>query len=182
VIRAHQDASGGKGDPMQCSGPLSRGATKLHAIVAKGRPLYVTLTPGERHEMTKAEELLAHANGKAFIGDTGYDSEPFAKQVRAKGMKFVVARTRRASASGGTIARCTSSANTSRSTSTTSSAFVRSRPGTTRPRAATSRCCTSPVCGSGSRRNRPRRQRACTRSRRSRARGERRASTIRNTP
>ena len=40
--------------------------------------------------MTKAEELLAHANGKALIGDTGYDSEPFAKQVRARGMKFVV--------------------------------------------------------------------------------------------
>jgi len=71
----------------------SRGgfSTKLHAIVdTKGRPFYITLTPGERHEMTKAEELFVHANGKAFIGDTAYDSEPLAKQVRAKGMKFVV--------------------------------------------------------------------------------------------
>jgi transposase len=40
--------------------------------------------------MTKAVELLEHAHGRAFIGDTGYDSEPLAKQIRAKGMKVVV--------------------------------------------------------------------------------------------
>ena len=39
----------------------SRGgfSTKIHAIVdAKGRPLHVTLTAGERHEMVAARELL----------------------------------------------------------------------------------------------------------------------------
>ena len=63
----------------------SRGgfSTKLHAIVdTKGRPLYVTLTPGQRHELIAAPDLLAHASGKALIGDTGYDSNEFVQAVR----------------------------------------------------------------------------------------------------
>lgn len=55
----------------------SRGgfSTKIHAIVdAKGRPLHVTLTPGERHEMVAARELLDHAHGAAFVADTGYEA------------------------------------------------------------------------------------------------------------
>jgi transposase len=77
---------------MQCFGPLSRRFfTKLHAVVdAKGRPLYATLTPGHRHEMTVADELLEHAQGQALIGDTGYDSNDLARKVRRKGMKVVI--------------------------------------------------------------------------------------------
>jgi transposase len=40
--------------------------------------------------MIAAEELLAHARGRALIGDTGYDSNAFLKAVRAKGMKPVI--------------------------------------------------------------------------------------------
>lgn len=40
--------------------------------------------------MTVAAELLEHARGKAFIGDTGYDSNEFVESVRAKGMKPVI--------------------------------------------------------------------------------------------
>jgi transposase len=71
----------------------SRGgfSTKLHAVVdPKGRPIHVTVTPGQRHEMIAARELLAHARGRAFIGDTGYDSNEFLAAVRAKGMKPVI--------------------------------------------------------------------------------------------
>ena len=57
---------------------------------AKGRPLYVTLTHGKRHEMTVAQELLDHAQGGAFIGDTAYDSDALAEQIRRKGMTVVV--------------------------------------------------------------------------------------------
>src|SRR5262249_59942688 len=56
----------------------SRGgfSTKLHAVVdIKGRPLHIALTPGQRHEMIAADELLAHAQGKALIGDTGRSEE-----------------------------------------------------------------------------------------------------------
>ncbi|MEZ4255483.1 MAG: IS5 family transposase [Polyangiales bacterium] len=71
----------------------SRGgvSTKLHAVVdTQGRPLHVTVTPGQRHEMTAAPELLAHARGKALIGDTGYDSNAFRRAVRSKGMTAVI--------------------------------------------------------------------------------------------
>ena len=71
----------------------SRGgfSTKLHAVVdTKARPLYVTLTPGQRHEMVAAPDLLSHATGKALIGDTGYDSNEFVRAVRARGMKPVI--------------------------------------------------------------------------------------------
>ena len=48
------------------------------------------LTPGQRHEMIAALELLAHAHGKALIGDTGYDSDDFVHAVRRRGMKAVI--------------------------------------------------------------------------------------------
>ena len=40
--------------------------------------------------MTVAHELLDHATGRAFIGDTGYDSDALTKSVRRRGMKMVV--------------------------------------------------------------------------------------------
>ena len=40
--------------------------------------------------MTAADELLEHAQGRAFIGDTGYDSDELAKKIRRKGMKVVI--------------------------------------------------------------------------------------------
>jgi transposase len=58
-------------------------------VDAKARPLHVALTQGHRHEMTVADELLAHAQGRAFIGDTGYDSDALARKIRRRGMKVV---------------------------------------------------------------------------------------------
>jgi transposase len=40
--------------------------------------------------MIAADELLAHARGKALIGDTGYDSNSFRQAVRDRGMKPVI--------------------------------------------------------------------------------------------
>ncbi len=81
-----------KGDPKQCFGTLSwRFFNKLHAIVdAKGRPLHITLTPGERHEMVAARELIDFARGNALIGDTGYDSNEFRAELKARGIKPVI--------------------------------------------------------------------------------------------
>ncbi len=63
----------------------------MHAVVdTKARPIYVTLTPGQRHEMMAAHELLAHARGKALIGDTGYDSNEFLRAVRQQGKRPVI--------------------------------------------------------------------------------------------
>ena len=40
--------------------------------------------------MMMADELLAHARGKALIADTGYDSNRFRQAVRDTGMKPVI--------------------------------------------------------------------------------------------
>ncbi len=40
--------------------------------------------------MTVADELLEHAQGRAFIGDTGYDSDELAREIRRRGMKVVI--------------------------------------------------------------------------------------------
>ncbi len=48
------------------------------------------MTPGQRHELIAAHELLAHARGRALIGDTGYDSNDFLQAVREQGKKPVI--------------------------------------------------------------------------------------------
>ena len=40
--------------------------------------------------MIAADELLAHARGKALIGDAGYDSNRLRQAVRDRGMKPVI--------------------------------------------------------------------------------------------
>ena len=40
--------------------------------------------------MIMADELLDHAQGKALIGDAGYDSDRFRQAIRDKGMKPVI--------------------------------------------------------------------------------------------
>lgn len=72
----------------------SRGgfSTKVHALVdTKGRPLHVELTQGQQHESTVAEAIIAnHARGKAFIADTGYDSDAIRAQLKALHIKPVI--------------------------------------------------------------------------------------------
>jgi transposase len=40
--------------------------------------------------MMMADELLEHANGKALIADSGYDSNRFRQAVRDNGMQAVI--------------------------------------------------------------------------------------------
>ena len=63
IVRAHQDAAGGRGGPEVNEIGRSRGgfSTKLHAVVTlDGKPIEIRLTPGQRHEATVAEDLLPH--------------------------------------------------------------------------------------------------------------------------
>jgi transposase len=71
----------------------SRGgvSTKIHAVTdTQGRPLHVEVTPGQQHDVTMAETLLDHVRGKAFIADTGYDSNKVIGAVVAKGLEPVI--------------------------------------------------------------------------------------------
>ena len=40
--------------------------------------------------MVAARELLDHAHGAAFIGDTGYDSNELREEIKARGIKAVI--------------------------------------------------------------------------------------------
>jgi len=63
-------------------------------VTAKGRPLHVQLTQGQRHESTVARDLLEHARGKYFLADAGYDSNEIIDAVRAVGMRPVICPNR----------------------------------------------------------------------------------------
>jgi transposase len=72
----------------------SRGgfSSKIHAITTtKGKPLHIILTPGQQHDSTEAENLIAHATGKALVADAGYDADRIVDAVRGRNMKPVIA-------------------------------------------------------------------------------------------
>lgn len=64
----------------------SRGGltTKIHALVdAEGRPIRIALTPGQAHDGTAAEELLADLTpGATLLADKAYDSNAIRQQVQ----------------------------------------------------------------------------------------------------
>lgn len=72
----------------------SRGgfSTKVHALVdTKGRPIHIEITPGQQHESTVAEAIIAdHARGEALLADTAYDSEAIRSRVKSLQIKPVI--------------------------------------------------------------------------------------------
>ena len=73
---------------------MSRGgnSTKIHVLTdTSGRPLHFEITPGQQHDVTMAETLLEHSQGKACIADSAYDSAKFVDAIEAKEMTPVIA-------------------------------------------------------------------------------------------
>ena len=92
VVRAHQHAAGGKGGPMQCSGPLSRRFfVQFHDHHQRREAAHIILTPGQQQTRRAAAHLIKHATGKALVADAGYDSDAIVGAVRQRGMKPVIA-------------------------------------------------------------------------------------------
>jgi len=93
IIRAHQDAAGGRGGPEANAIGRSRGglSTKLHAVVTlDGKPIELRLTPGQRHEATVAEDLLDFVRGRQCLADGGYDSDSILQAARNRGLEPVI--------------------------------------------------------------------------------------------
>ena len=58
---------------------------KIHAVVdALGNPLKFKLTPGQRHDITQAPELISDAKNASIIADKGYDSDTLRDQIRSQ--------------------------------------------------------------------------------------------------
>lgn len=58
--------------------------------VSTSTPLYIEISPGQAHDITRAESLLQRAREKAFIGDRAYHSKSLFQAVKERNMKFVV--------------------------------------------------------------------------------------------
>lgn len=92
VVRAHQDASGGKKTGTECIG-RSRGgpSTKVHAVVdALGNPTKIELTEGQVHDGTQAPEMLRGAMSTSVLADKGYDSNAVVAQIEEQGSRAVI--------------------------------------------------------------------------------------------
>jgi transposase len=84
---------------------VSRGglSTKIHVLCeGAGKPMAVTLTPGQAHEATQAAALLDQVKVKgkpgrprqrfeAVAGDKGYDSQAIRDDLRERGSEPVIA-------------------------------------------------------------------------------------------
>lgn len=66
----------------------SRGGltTKIHAIVdAAGKAVALSLTPGQRADITEAEPLLDEVDPEVFIADKAYDADPLIEKLEERG-------------------------------------------------------------------------------------------------
>ncbi|WP_173584871.1 IS5 family transposase [Acetobacter musti] len=88
IGRAHQHSAGTrkKRGTDQAIGRSRRGlTTKIHAVVdASGKAAILSLTPGQRADITEAEPLLDEVEPKAFIADKADDADPFIKKLKER--------------------------------------------------------------------------------------------------
>ena len=71
----------------------SRGgfSTKIHLCTdARGLPLRFRLTPGQTHDITQAEALIAGYESRSVIADKGYDSQAFLDVLSHHGQVAVI--------------------------------------------------------------------------------------------
>jgi len=93
IVRAHQDAAGGRDGPARNAIGRSRGgfSTKLHAVVTlDATPIEIRATPGQQHESTVAEELLDFVRGTVCLADGGYDSDRIIAAAQARELQPVI--------------------------------------------------------------------------------------------
>jgi transposase len=79
IIRANQCAAGYSKDSTEDLGRSCGGfSTKIHARVdALGNPVKFVLSPGNEHDVTRAEEVTEDLSNTKLLADKGYDSQKF---------------------------------------------------------------------------------------------------------
>lgn len=94
IVRAHACSAGYK-QGAQANQALGRSkggfSTKIHVLVdALGNPLKFILTPGQRHDITQAENLLQATNNTVVIADKSYDSNAFVQKIKMQNSTVVI--------------------------------------------------------------------------------------------
>ena len=94
IVRAHACSAGYKKDNAQeqALGRSKGGfSTKIHALVdVLDNPLKFLLTPGERNDITKAEELIKDCNNTAVIADKGYDANVLIDAIKMQNSHAII--------------------------------------------------------------------------------------------
>ena len=60
------------------------------SVDSLGNPLRFTLTAGQKHDITQAEELIGGYRAEYVIADKGYDSTGFIQYISDSGMVAVI--------------------------------------------------------------------------------------------
>lgn len=86
IVRAHPCAAGYEKDQgeRECLGRSKGGfTTKIHVVVdALGQALRFALTPGQRHDITQASQLLKRYTKANILADKAYDSNALIDQIQ----------------------------------------------------------------------------------------------------
>lgn len=84
IVRAHACAAGYGEQETEGLGRSHGGfTTKIHAKVdALGNPLKFIITPGQRSDVTQAEELIGDTTGAYILGDKGYDAGSVREKIK----------------------------------------------------------------------------------------------------
>lgn len=94
IVRAHACAAGyGKNSQENEALGRSKGGftTKIHALVdALGNPLKFILTPGQRSDITQAEELIEGLPLEMVLADKGYDSDALVEYIKINGGQAII--------------------------------------------------------------------------------------------
>jgi transposase len=100
IVRAHACAVGYGKDSQEAQAlGRSKGGftTTIHALVdGVGYPLKMTLTAGQRHDITQAEPLTCELSDTILIADRGYESTVFVESLAKKACRVVMPPRRNA--------------------------------------------------------------------------------------
>ena len=92
IVRAHACAAGYGNQEREGLGRSKGGfSTKIHTKVdALGNPLKIIITPGQRSEITQAEELLEGTQNSNILADKAYDCDKFRAQIKTQNCRAVI--------------------------------------------------------------------------------------------
>jgi putative transposase len=66
-------------------------STKIHAAGdALGLPVRLTGTPGQRHDIAFAHELIEGIDAQALLADKGYDANHLVEKIEKRGTQVVI--------------------------------------------------------------------------------------------
>jgi transposase len=92
IIRANQCAAGyNKGGGEDLGRSCGGFSAKIHELVdALGNPVKFLLSPGNDHDITRAEELTKQLKNTNLLADKGYDSKKFVDYLKENGCVAII--------------------------------------------------------------------------------------------